>query len=90
MPTYEYKCENCGIIEVFQGIMDPSLKNCPNCNSEIKKVIPRKFSVLFKGSGFYCTDSKNSKSCCLGKSEEPDNSTSSCECCCASDVDKAV
>jgi len=58
MPTYDYECSSCGhALEVFQGINDPVLTQCPECG---KKKLVRQFgtgaAIVFKGSGFYQTD----------------------------------
>jgi len=58
MPTYEYSCQKCGEqIEVFQSFSAKPLKKHADCGGELNKVFhPR--GVVFKGSGFYKTDSK--------------------------------
>jgi putative FmdB family regulatory protein len=56
LPTYEYKCPQCGIFEEFQPISAPALEKCPTCGAEIRRLISRNVAVLYKGSGFYCTD----------------------------------
>lgn len=58
MPTYEYLCESCGHrFEVFQHIADAPLTTCPNCSGHIHRVLfPA--GIVFKGSGFYKTDSR--------------------------------
>lgn len=63
MPTYEYRCENCGNeIEVLQSIKDAPLTKCPKCGKEtLKKMISGGAGLIFKGSGFYLTDYKNNK-----------------------------
>jgi putative FmdB family regulatory protein len=62
MPTYEYKCNNCEeIFERFHKITDPPLKECPVCGGELKRLISGGIGVIFKGSGFYVTDSKGAK-----------------------------
>ncbi len=58
MPTYEYECSACGkTFEVFQKMSDDPLKTCICCK---KKTVRRKIGtgagIIFKGSGFYCTD----------------------------------
>ncbi|MFW5998535.1 MAG: FmdB family zinc ribbon protein [Bacillota bacterium] len=58
MPTYLYECEECGKFEEFQKISDDPLEKCPECGSDVKKLIGNP-GVIFKGSGFYSTDSKN-------------------------------
>ncbi|MBF0215810.1 MAG: zinc ribbon domain-containing protein [Candidatus Omnitrophica bacterium] len=60
MPTYEYKCDKCDkIFEVFQGIKDEPIKNCPKCKSKVKKLISTGAGLIFKGKGFYQTDYKS-------------------------------
>lgn len=58
MPTYEYRCDECGeTIEVFQSFKDKPLKVHEGCGGPLKKVFhPR--GVVFKGSGYYVTDSR--------------------------------
>ena len=57
MPTYEYKCDDCGFIfEEFQQIASEPLKICPRCGGEIQRVIYGGVGLHFKGSGFYLTD----------------------------------
>jgi putative FmdB family regulatory protein len=61
MPTYEYKCIECEeVFEVFQKITDEPLKTCQVCGGELKRLISGGIGVIFKGSGFYTTDYKNS------------------------------
>ena len=62
MPTYQYVCNACNHeFEVFQAFSDSSLTHCPECNGEVRKVYSA-VGVVFKGSGFYKTDSKGSTS----------------------------
>ena len=62
MPTYEYACTKCGHeFEAFQSFSDDALTECPECKGEVSKVYSN-VGVVFKGSGFYKTDSRNSKS----------------------------
>lgn len=58
MPTYEYRCEKCGEqFEVFQSFSDRALRRHPDCGGPLEKVLhPR--GIVFKGSGFYVTDSR--------------------------------
>ena len=59
MPTYDYKCENCGyVFEHFQKISDEPLTECSICKGEIKRLIGAGLGPIFKGSGFYETDYK--------------------------------
>ena len=60
MPTYEYMCRECGEnFEVFQSFSDKPLKKHDDCGGELKKVFHAR-GIVFKGSGFYATDSKSS------------------------------
>ena len=59
MPTYEYACSKCGEhTEVVQSFHDDPLKKCPACGGRLKKVFGS-VGIVFKGSGFYKTDSRN-------------------------------
>lgn len=61
MPTYDYKCDNCGhSFDVFQSMKDDKLTKCPNCGENtLKRLIGTGSGLIFKGSGFYLTDYKN-------------------------------
>ena len=62
MPKYDYKCKDCGEIEVEQKMSDNPLTKCPVCgNIDIIKMVSKGTNVLFKGSGFYDTDYKVKK-----------------------------
>ena len=62
MPTYEYKCTQCGReIEAVQKFSDAPLSICDECGGELRKVFSS-VGVVFKGSGFYKTDSRSGKS----------------------------
>ena len=58
MPTYEYKCENCGHqFEQFQSITSRPLRACPECGeNKLNRLIGTGAGIIFKGSGFYQTD----------------------------------
>lgn len=57
MPTYEYKCRDCGCrFEEFQQITDPPVSSCPRCKGKVERLISAGSGLLFKGSGFYITD----------------------------------
>lgn len=59
MPTYEYKCRNCGKeFEIVQRITEPSLTVCPDeqCSGEVYRKISKNIGLVFNGSGFYLTD----------------------------------
>lgn len=62
MPLYEYKCANCGeLVDKRHGFDEPMTDRCEHCGGELR----RSFNVagiVFKGSGFYVTDSRKSGS----------------------------
>lgn len=64
MPTYEYKCDNCGhLFEFYQSMKDDKLTKCPECGKEtLRRLIGTGSGLIFKGSGFYLTDYKNKPS----------------------------
>ena len=60
MPTYEYACTACGErTEARQSFTDPPLEECPHCGGKLRKLYSP-VGIVFKGSGFYATDSKKS------------------------------
>lgn len=62
MPTYQYACTSCGDrLEVVQKFSDDPLTECPACHGTLRKVFSP-VGVVFKGSGFYKTDSRSSRS----------------------------
>ena len=59
MPTYQYACKDCGhSFEQFQSFTEDALTVCPVCEGRLRKVF-NAVGVVFKGSGFYRTDSRN-------------------------------
>ncbi len=78
MPTYEYKCNNCGyVFEEFQSINDEPIKICPKCGGSVRKKISAGVGLIFKGSGFYITDYKRKGSSKNGSNSETKSETSS-------------
>jgi putative FmdB family regulatory protein len=58
MPTYQYSCADCGhFFEQVQSFSEDSLTVCPQCQGRLRKVF-NAVGVVFKGSGFYRTDSR--------------------------------
>ena len=58
MPTYEYACAECGErLEAVQKFSDDPLTVCPACGGRLRKVFSP-VGIVFKGSGFYRTDSR--------------------------------
>ena len=71
MPTYQYACTSCGEqLEAVQKFSDEPLTECPACGGRLRKVFSA-VGVVFKGSGFYKTDSRTTakKSTSSDKSE---------------------
>jgi len=58
MPTYAYVCQNCQHeFDAFQSIKAKPLRVCPACGqTALKRLIGSGAGIIFKGSGFYCTD----------------------------------
>lgn len=60
MPTYEYRCEACGFkVDIFESIKSTGRSRvCPHCRAVagLKRQIGAGGGIIFKGSGFYCTD----------------------------------
>lgn len=62
MPTYSYACKNCGHqFDIVQAFSDNALTDCPECGGRLRKVF-NSVGVVFKGSGFYRTDSRGGSS----------------------------
>ena len=60
MPTYEYSCPSCGEQqEIVQSMSDPTLTDCPLCGKPGLRKLFNGVGVVFKGSGFYRTDSRS-------------------------------
>ncbi len=69
MPTYQYSCTACGhFFEQFQSFSEDSLTVCPACEGQLRKVF-NAVGVVFKGSGFYRTDSRSGSSAGAGASK---------------------
>ncbi len=61
MPTYAYACKDCGHnFDIVQSFTDNSLSICPECQGALRKKF-NSVGVVFKGPGFYRTDSRDSK-----------------------------
>lgn len=60
MPTYKYKREDGTTFEVRQSINDDALEECPETGQKVKRVISGGGGVVYKGTGFYVTDYKDS------------------------------
>ncbi|HZD53965.1 MAG TPA: FmdB family zinc ribbon protein [Woeseiaceae bacterium] len=77
MPLYDYACEQCGYrFEVRQSFADDPLTVCPECTGHVRRVI-HPSGIIFKGSGWYITDSRKPESSGASMSSSESASTSS-------------
>ncbi|MFI6848835.1 FmdB family transcriptional regulator [Kitasatospora sp. NBC_00085] len=77
MPTYQYQCTECGNgLEAVQKFTDEALTTCPDCQGRLRKVFSA-VGVVFKGSGFYRTDSRSSSTSSVGAGSTSSTSSSS-------------
>ena len=77
MPTYQYACTECDhAFEQVQSFSDASLTECPQCEGRLRKVY-NAVGVVFKGSGFYRTDSRSGSGSGSSSSSSGSSSTSS-------------
>jgi putative FmdB family regulatory protein len=73
VPTYQYACTACGHqLEAVQSFADDPLTECPSCEGRLRKLFSG-IGVVFKGSGFYRTDSRAASS----SSDKPSSTSSS-------------
>lgn len=77
MPTYQYACTACGHqLEAVQSFSDDPLTECPACEGRLRKLF-NSVGIVFKGSGFYRTDSRPSSSDNGASTSKPAKSESS-------------
>ena len=58
MPIYEYQCEKCGTVtDIRHGFKETTSDVCPKCGGGLKRLF-NPAGIVFKGSGFYVTDSR--------------------------------
>ena len=78
MPTYSYACTECdNKFDLVQAFSDDALTQCPKCDGRLRKLFG-KVGVVFKGSGFYRTDSREAaKSTSNGSAKSSESSSSS-------------
>ncbi|MBN1999109.1 zinc ribbon domain-containing protein [candidate division KSB1 bacterium] len=76
MPTFDYKCENCGTFEIFQKISDPVLEICPDCGAIVERKISGGAGIIMGGS------SRSGGRTCCGREERCETPPCSAgECC---------
>ncbi len=77
MPTYSYACTECGNrFDEVQAFSDDALTSCPQCNGRLRKLFG-KVGVVFKGSGFYRTDSREPAKSSSGSTSSSESTSSS-------------
>ena len=77
MPTYSYACTECQHrFDAVQSFTDDSLTVCPECDGRLRKVFSA-VGVVFKGGGFYRTDSRNGSSASVSATKSEGGSSSS-------------
>jgi len=79
MPIYDYRCDHCGhVFSAVQSFKDEALEKCPNCGKKPRRLISTP-AIVFKGSGWYKTDSrpgeKSSDSSSSGSDKKGDTKT---------------
>lgn len=76
MPTYEYRCTNGHQYETREGFDAPSRQDCQVCGAQAKRVLFPP-PIVFKGSGFYITDSRKGSSATVTGDTSPSSSSTS-------------
>ena len=77
MPTYQYACTECDHrFEAVQSFSDEALTECPSCGGKLRKVFSS-VGIVFKGSGFYRTDSRSGSSTVSPESSSSSNGSDS-------------
>lgn len=80
MPTYDYRCTECGYqFEKFHKMTDEPVSICPECQGHVERLISSGSGLLFKGNGFYETDYKKKQEPCCGSKEGCDSPKKCCE-----------
>ena len=77
MPTYSYACTECdNKFDIVQSFSDDSLTECPQCAGRLRKLF-NSVGIVFKGSGFYRTDSRGGSSTASEPAKSDSGSSSS-------------
>ncbi|RVW06322.1 FmdB family zinc ribbon protein [Rhodococcus spongiicola] len=76
MPTYSYACTECdNRFDIVQSFTDDTLTACPECSGKLRKLF-NSVGIVFKGSGFYRTDSRGGSSTASESATASNSSTS--------------
>ena len=79
MPLYEYQCQECGLrFERRQHFTDDPVTECPECGGVVARLI-QPTGIIFKGSGFYVTDSRSKSSTAVAGSRKLDKESTSAD-----------
>ena len=77
MPLYSYECSNCGVqFDKLQKFADKPIKRCPECNKNTAKRVIQPAGIIFKGSGWYKTDSRSASSATVPSTTKKDSKKS--------------
>jgi putative FmdB family regulatory protein len=75
VPTYDYQCRSCGhTIEVIHSMLEDGPTTCEMCGGDLRRVL-YPAGIIFKGSGFYKTDSRSASSGSGSSKAKPASST---------------
>ncbi|AXK44836.1 FmdB family zinc ribbon protein [Brachybacterium saurashtrense] len=78
MPTYVYACKNCSHrFEQYQSFSEDSLSTCPECTQDALRKVFDSVGIVFKGPGFYSTDSSSAGASTASSSSSSSESSSS-------------
>lgn len=71
VPTYDYQCRSCGVItEVVHSMLEDGPSTCARCGGDLRRVV-HAAGIIFRGSGFYKTDSRSSSSSSVAGGSRP-------------------
>lgn len=74
MPTYTYRCLNCGVeFDQYQSFSDVPLVKCPDCGKKTLRKLLVPVGIIFKGKGFYATDNRSPSGQGNGPKEKKDS-----------------
>ena len=75
MPTYDYQCRSCGtVIEVIHPMTEDGPSTCEVCGGELRRIL-HPTGIIFKGSGFYKTDSRSASSASVPSGTKQSNTS---------------
>jgi len=75
VPTYDYQCRSCGVItEVVHSMLEDGPSECERCGGQLRRVV-HPTGIIFRGSGFYKTDSRPSSSTTTAADSKPASTT---------------